>query len=39
MQVINIYREKNLLVEADADDTVENIFTSLVKQFNNKGVF
>jgi hypothetical protein len=39
MQVINIYKEKNLLVEANADDTVDNIFNSLIKQFNDREVF
>ena len=33
MQVVNYYREKRQLVEVDADNTVENIFSDLVSQF------
>lgn len=33
MQVVNYYREKSMLVEVDADNTVENIFSDLINQF------
>lgn len=33
MQVVNHYRGRNMLVEVDADNTVENIFSDLVRQF------
>ncbi len=38
MQVVNYYREKNMLVEVDADNTVDGIFTEMVKKFGLFGV-
>jgi hypothetical protein len=38
MQVVNYYKEKEMLVALDANDTIDNIFRSLVKQFKEQGI-
>jgi hypothetical protein len=38
MQVVDYYRGREMLVEVDADDTLEDIFGSLVVGFKRFGV-
>jgi adenylate kinase family enzyme len=38
MQVVEYYRGRAMLVEVDADDSVEGIFGNMVKGFREFGV-
>lgn len=38
MQVVDYYRGRDMLVEVDADNTVEGIFKELVRKFKDFGI-